>query len=1035
MSTSWNVTIPDVRRHHESVSEQKGVAFAVLGPVRAWRDGEELDLGSPQQRLTLAVLLLAGGKPVPATEIVEILWGENPPNAARGTVRTYVHRLRRVLEHSSDPQLLFSGSTGYALRVEEQRYDLGRFRALVRAADRARIAGDPHRSMALVREALTEWQDIPLAGLAGEWVEAEARRLKQSEVVAVEFLAELELDLGSPSEAVERLAAVIDAEPMRERAHELLMRGLYRSGRAAEALGVFETIRATLRAELGVDPGPALRTLHEQILRADPVLSVVTAPPPTGEPEQAHMPAPAPLRPAQLPIALPVFTGREAELADLSEWSRTGGARGVAVVHGTAGVGKTTFAVHWAHQVVSSFPDGQLYVNLRGFDTGGAVRQPAEVLRELLEALGVQPQSWPEDLDALTALYRSAVADRRLLVVLDNARDSAQVLPLLPGGTGCLVLVTSRATLTRFVAVTGAHMIELKLLSEQQSRDLMAARLGKHRVAAEPEAVRQIADWCARLPLALGVVCARIASSPKLGLATISEQLSSTVRRGLDFLATDDPASDVRSALSWSYQALSPDAARLFRLLVLLPLARTTCLEAASLAGQPVTRTQTLLAELVGSHMVSEYQSGRFSWHDLLKEYAEELLRETDSAEEVNAARRRLLDHHLASARNASSTMDDTRDVPTPAEISPDVSPVQPAERHAAFEWFAAEHATLVALIQWAADRSMAAQAWRLAWYLRRYLDWAGHWSDMTLVNEAALRVSVAAGDHSGIGYTQRCLARVDYHFGQYEAGIERLDVAAAAFRNAGDGVAVAYVLRQAAGVHQYKSKFDDAIACATRARELFRLAGMPDGEGTVLAIIADCHRSQEHYDQALADIKEACRLGGTAYDEWLRGETVAKIYEKRGDFVRAAEANEECLRVMRELVLNEASGARYTYLALNLIATNTRLARVLHLAGQFERAADVELEVLKGVRSEIAEPQLIAGAYSADDLRVVEALAALDACIGTASSAEGWIRESMEVVRRVAFELSGLGLSVVAMLLTAVGGTDAVEFERARSS
>ncbi|HEX8867213.1 MAG TPA: BTAD domain-containing putative transcriptional regulator, partial [Lentzea sp.] len=689
----------------------RGLALAVLGSVRAWRNGEELDVGSPQQRLTLAVLALARGRVVQVPEIIAALWGDREPQAARGTVRTYVHRLRRVFDDASGTlNPLRSVGNGYQLKIDDQDFDLGRFLAARQAAAEARAQDDPQRAVALLREATNEWHDEALAGLPGEWAETERQRFNRLGIQTIETLAELELELGHSTEVAERLTALAEAEPLRERVHELLMLALYRASRPAEALTVYERLRLTLRDELGVDPGPSLRTLHERILNADSTL-LLGAPSDSGP---APVAAPPVIRPAQLPAALPMFVGRRTELDELTTRLATPPVPGVAVVHGTAGVGKTTFAVYWANHAAPSYPDGQLYVNLRGFEAGGVARKPEEVLTELLDALGVPKTNRPTSVDALTALYRSALADRRVLVLLDNARTSAQVLPLLPGGKHCLALITRRVELTGLVATTGAHALTLDLMDDQESTELMAARLGASRVAAEPGAVREIADTCARLPLALAVVCARIANTPRLPLSDALDQLTHHAENRLDVLGGVDPSTDLRSLLSWSYRALSPQAAQLFRRLSLLPGAEFTPRAAASLVELNLRQATAVVQELSRACLLTP-QRGAYSWHDLLRDYARELLEDTDSPEEIHAAHRRLLDHYLLLSKAGTAAMDPhNEDHPPPIEIAPGVLPSRDFDEQSSVTMFNGAYETVLTLIRRAAETGFERHAWHL---------------------------------------------------------------------------------------------------------------------------------------------------------------------------------------------------------------------------------------------------------------------------------------------------------------------------------
>ncbi|MFS8104207.1 winged helix-turn-helix domain-containing protein [Lentzea alba] len=990
---------------------RQGLAFALLGPVRAWRDGDELDLGSPQQRMTLAVLLLEVGRSVQVSEIVDVLWGEDAPRSARGTVRTYVHRLRRVLVDASGEPVLRSDGAGYRLNIQDEQIDLGRFRASVRAADVMKADGNLGEAVSLLRDALDEWRDDALAGLPGEWAAKQRRRFERLGVQAVETLADLDLRLGGGVELLERLAAIAEREPLRERVHELWMQALYRSGRSSEALAVFENVRRTLREELGVDPGPALRELHQRILRADPAL----IPAPASELARAEPELAAEsslLRPAQLPVALPVFAGRGAELAELNARFREAHPPTAVVVHGTAGSGKTTFAVYWANQLASSYTDGQLYVNLRGFGSEDTVREPEEVLWELLDALGIPALNRPLGLDALTALYRSVLAERQILLMLDNVRDSAQVLPLLPGNPSCLLLITSRSALTGLVAATGAHTVEMTLLDEEQSTALMTRRLGARLMLEEPSAVRKVMFACARLPLALAVVCARAASNPSLRFSDIASQLTECDVPGLDFLAADEPTSDVRSVLSWSYKALGEPAASLFRLLGLLPLAQTNIAEAASLAGLPVARVQTLLSELADAYLVSEDRSGRFSWHDLLHEYSQELLNEVMSPEEQRTARRRLLDHHLVIASGAAKHTNGDEDAPVPLPVSPGVVATPPADFQAALDAGKAERATVLALAQFAATNGFEEHAWRLAWGMRHHLDWEGAWNEMDMVNKTVFQAAAKTKDQHGVAYALRCLARVDFHFGRRNSAYRRLDAAAQAFRAVGDRMAEGYTLRQAAGTYSYWGDDEAAFSFAQQACELFRAEQAPTGQSGALAVLARCHMKGGRYEEGLACALKARDLAGDdppPHDWLLILSMISDIYENQGEYVRSAEFLEQQITWL--LKLKDHGQTRHTLFDRMLTGCWSQLGRVLHEAGEHDRATGAQRIALERLRADLADPLLVANPYDRADSRLVTALADLDAVLADHRPTAEWYLASMITYARVVASMSEMGL------------------------
>jgi DNA-binding SARP family transcriptional activator len=475
---SWVRSVPGEGR--SIVSELR---FAVLGPVRAWRGEAELDLGSPQQRAVLAALLLADGRQMSVEALVEALWGPEPPKAAVGTVRTYVHRLRRQLWADGERKMIETAGGGYVLHLRLAALDLNLFLHWTRQARQARGAGDAVQEAVFLKDALALWKGTPLAGLQGEYAEAQRARLTELQMAAVEERLAVDIELGKHVAAAVELQTLLASYPLRERLSELLMLALYRAGRQADALGIFDNARRMLEEELGISPGPSLRDMHQRILQADKGLMGVT---------DLHSPAPQPapslqplVLPAQLPAGLRAFTGRHAELAKLNSLLDLDASRTRAVmitaIDGIAGVGKTALAVHWAHQVADRFPDGQLYVNLRGFDT---VMTPDEALRGFLEALGVAPQRMPDGPEALAGLYRSVLHGRRVLVLLDNARDVEQVRPLLPASPGCLVIVTSRHRLTGLITIYDARNLTVGAFSPAEAREALARRLGHGRLAS-----------------------------------------------------------------------------------------------------------------------------------------------------------------------------------------------------------------------------------------------------------------------------------------------------------------------------------------------------------------------------------------------------------------------------------------------------------------------------------------------------------------------------------------------------------------------
>jgi hypothetical protein len=457
--------------------------------------------------------------------------------------------------------------------------------------------------------------------------------------------------------------------------------------------------------------------------------------------------------PRQLPAAVPHFTGRAGELAALSRLleppagasEASGGAVVISAIGGTAGIGKTALAVHWAHRVARRFPDGQLHVNLRGFDPSGSPVEPGEAVRGFLDALGIAAERIPATPEAQAALLRSLLTDRQMLIVLDNARDAQQVRPLLPGSPGCLVLVTSRNQLTGLAVAEGARLLMLDVLPDTEARELLARRLGARRASAEPGAVAELAGLCARLPLALSVVAARAGARPGFSLAALAAELRDA-RGRLDVLDTGEAATSVRAVFSWSYASLSARAARMFRLLGLHPGPDLTVPAAASLAGVPVQQARDTLAELTGAHLLAEHLPGRLACHDLLRVYAAERAHADESEAERHSAVGRMLDHYLYTAYAASIALYPARDPIALCARQPAAEPEHIDGNDDALAWLVAEHRVLVMVIAQAARDGFDAYAQALPETLATFLDRHGHWHDCI----TSQRIALAAAERMG---------------------------------------------------------------------------------------------------------------------------------------------------------------------------------------------------------------------------------------------------------------------------------------------
>ncbi|MEV5979075.1 BTAD domain-containing putative transcriptional regulator [Streptomyces sp. NPDC052114] len=613
--------------------EVQASRFSVLGPVRAWHGTEQLSTGSPQQRALLAALLLRDGRTATAAELIDALWGEEPPSQALAAVRTYASRLRKVLP----PGVLVSESGGYSVQVADGALDLAAAEDLWSEAEKARGVGDLCQARTLVNKSLGLWDGEPLAGVPGPYAETQRTRLEEWRLQLLESRLDMDLEQGCHAEAVSELTALTAAHPLRERLRELLMLALYRSGRQAEALAVYADTRRLLADELGVDPRPGLKELQQRILQADPGL----AEPSASSPE----PTATVVRPAQLPATVPDFTGRASFVHELSEILSTAEGRVMAVsaLAGIGGVGKTTLAVHVAHVARTHFPDGQLYVDLQG--AGARAAEPETVLGAFLRALGTADSAIPDSLEERAALYRSVLDGRRVLVLLDNARDAAQVRPLLPGMEGCAALVTSRV---RMVDLAGAHLVDLDVMSPEEALLLFTRIVGEERVTAEREAALDVVAACGFLPLAIRIAASRLAARRTWTVSTLAAKLADE-RRRLDELQAGDLA--VKATFELGYGQLEPAQARAFRLLGLADGPDLSLAAAAAVLDLPLEDTEDVLESLVDTSLVESAAPGRYRYHDLVRLYARACAeRDEQPPSEREAALSRLLDFYLASA-------------------------------------------------------------------------------------------------------------------------------------------------------------------------------------------------------------------------------------------------------------------------------------------------------------------------------------------------------------------------------------------------
>jgi DNA-binding SARP family transcriptional activator/Tfp pilus assembly protein PilF len=859
--------------------------FAILGALEAYDDeGRRLRIGGPQQHSLLAVLVLDANNVVSADRLVECLWGDRPPGTARALLQGCVSDLRRRL--CAGRELLITQHPGYRLRVLPDELDADRFERLVVAASEPGVS--PGKGAALLEQALALWRGPVLGGAAPDAVQAEVAGLAERRLVVLEQRIDLDLSLGRSANLVAELESLVRSNPLRERFWVQLMLALHGSGRRVEALAAYQRVRRVLVDQLGVEPGAALRAVHDAVQKGD-------------DPWKAHRTGreprtdrePRPVVPAQLPPAVAAFTGRAEHLKWLDELLPAGGGTAsFGVVSGTAGVGKTALAVHWAHQVRASFQDGQLYVNLRGHARTPPL-PPVEALAGFLQALGTPADQIPVEEDQAAALYRTLLADKRVLVVLDNARSAEQIRPLLPGSPGSLVLVTSRHQLGGAVAQDGARPLTLDVLDRDEAVTLLTKVLGAQRVAAEPEVSAELVDRCDRLPLALRIAAANLALRPRRRIADQLADLSTEDRLGA-LEVPGDEQSAVRAAFGLSYGVLPEPARLLFRRLGLPPGPDVTVPAAAALAGYETGTAAQLLDSLVGAHLVHSDTDGRFALHDLLRLYAGERADQEDDAADRATATARLFDWYLRTADAAARQLYPSAlrlPVPTNDTEVPVAGFADPAS---ALGWFDAELANLVATIQYTAEHGPHPFAWLLADILRGYF--------MLRVLPVEWAVTVRAG---------RSAAEA--------AGESRAQVA---------------IELSAAGAHLRQNRYPRAIEHFHRALTINRRVGWPEAESSALGNLGTVYLSSgrlrlaaDHFARGLVIDRRVGWLAGQAAKLGNLG--VVSRY-----LGRLAQAEVQLREV---LSLFDKLGSRYG----EAIALGN-LGAVLHLLGRFPEAVSL---------------------------------------------------------------------------------------------
>lgn len=925
-------------------------------------------------------LLLEEGRAVSTDRLCEDLWAGRPSSRAVASLHAHISRLRVVLEPGRPPHgksgLLVRESHGYALHVPFEARDTFRFEQGVAKAGRSLSAGRVKEARREIEHALSLWRGAALEDARDHLFAArQAAQLEEGRVAAEELRICTLMHDGDVKHAVGAAEALTKQYPLREVAWGLLLCALYLTGRHAEALARFEELRKHLSEELGLQPSPSVSSLQEAILCHDlgfirhTSRSIVTSGYDTGHPSQAldigvtdigsgrsaQLPGPAAadptepeargtsepaactvlspgrsaLRPAQLPSAPAYFTGRRAELDTLagllpesSDHGAVDATARVTVIGGAPGVGKTTLALRFAHRIAERFPDGQLFADLRGFDPSHRAAEPAEILQRFLVSLGVSSAALPSCTTARTALLRTLLSGRRVLFVLDNARDEEQVRPLLPGTFGCMVVVTSRNQLQGLVTMEGAAALTLDVPPVADSRAVLARRLGTKRVAAEPQAVEEIIKLCARLPLALAIAAARATLHPDFSLRALAEEMRAT-DGSLDAFIGSDGVADVRAVFSWSYRALAGPAARLFRLLALHPGPEVSTAAAASLAALPVIEARRLLTNLTRTRLVNEPSVGRFVLHDLLRVYAWELAQEHETEETRAEARTRLYDHYLLTASAGEPSLCHT---PRPAlsQVAAGVVRQHLPDTHQLMAWYATELPVLRTVLRQAADAGYDKHAAQLAWRLQGYLDAQGRSSEAASILSVALEAAERADDRVEQARLHRalagCLARSD----RYTDAMSHLEAASDLLESADEPVEQALVhLSFAALLHSAGhnrpalDKGLEALALAGRCSDPVLEADACNAVGWVLSALG---RHVEALDYCRRSVASFRRIGGVVQREAFAWDSLGHIHHHLGDHQQAITCYRNALNLM------EAAGDSYTRVGTLLRLGDTHL-------------------------------------------------------------------------------------------------------------
>ncbi|WP_405084949.1 AfsR/SARP family transcriptional regulator [Microbispora sp. NBC_01389] len=805
--------------------------FRILGPLEVMDGAHRVDLGSTRQQTALAVLLLDHSRGTSIGRLIEAVYDDNPPTTCRSQVQICISALRRVFAQHGRPNLISTHSQGYAIEIGDDELDSDRFGTLVLTARRAASAGAASAAVGHYREALALWRGHALEGIDGRLIRAAARRLTEDRIAAHENCIELELSLGRHREVIAELTELVERYPLREQLRGQLMTALHQSGRQPEALHVYREGRRILVEELGIEPNERLRLLEHAIR-----VSVDTGrPAPTPPVSAAVTTAPRAGAPRMLPAGIADFTGRAPQvdavrrLVTPSPAERASSAVPIAVIIGKPGVGKSTVAVHTAHTVAGRFPDGQLFAALHG----GAARpvHPFDVLGRFLRALGVPGGAVPETLDERAEMYRGLLAGRTVLVVLDDAAGESQVVPLLPGSSGCSVIVTSRGRLT---GLPGARNVEVETFDPDQSMRLLAHIAGEDRVRSDPASARALTELCGRLPLALRIAGSRLSAHPHWSIEHLAGRLQDETRR-LDELRHGEMG--MRASIAVAYESTGDLARTLFRRLAILDFQPFPSWVSAALLDRPLYETQDLMDDLADAQLVEITGTGRgaqsrYRFHDLIRVFARERLAAEEPAAERGAALARVLSCLLHLARDAHREQygDDYAGLHSGAARWPLPDTLVRRLVQQPLPWYERERLTLVSGIRQAAQAGLADLSWDLAICAAPFFESGVYFDDWRDMNILALTAARQAGDRRGqavMHYSTGLLSAAEQRYADARGS---LDTALELFRQTGDDQGVALASRRIGLLERESGRSDEAGARRVVASRLDEEKAQPPG-------------------------------------------------------------------------------------------------------------------------------------------------------------------------------------------------------------